>query len=304
VISFNGNEEDIYGLAGPHLVEGLHSRLITATLRPGETVLHLALCPVWHSRSRPFDIQAAAASHALCLTDARLLVARVPLASGAAPTTFAIERRDLLGFDFGQAVLMSWLALHVRRGDRTVAEGFYFPRHGNQHVAALLRSWRSSWPVCCTGKPVLCRDHIAQSAGHFHERLVTTLLTPDEDCLRAEQRPPIWGSRMGWFGSRPVGLAHAGTLLLTDRAFWYVRGQAPAGGKGYVLAHNVSCYSLASLTLTAVKPERRARTDCARLDLTFGAARAPGLEILFPAASMQAARDWAQELASLSASPG
>jgi hypothetical protein len=302
VISFSGCEEDIYGLAGPHLVDGVHGRLIQQALRPEEQVRHFLLCPIWDSRSRPFGIQAPRASHALCLTDSRLVIARIyPEKDRRAPETWSINRHALIGFEFGQALLMSWLVLHTLRQGTIVRETFYFPRHGNELVAALLHSWRASWPAFGpeqTG-PALSADGVVQSAGPFHARLLKPILRADEVCLRACQRPPLWGSKWTWLGRRSVALAHWGTVLLSDRSLFYVRGEPPQGKDGYVFAHNISCFSTAQLSRVDCRRDRIASVDCVRLAVIFAAAAEVEVEILFPEKDAETAGQWAQEMVGL-----
>jgi hypothetical protein len=301
VISFLGTEEDIYGLEVPHRVTGVHGRLIEEALHPHEVILHFLLCPKWESTTRPFGLQASRASHALCLTAERLLVARVSHGEDRPPTSFSIDRSALIGFEFGQALLMSWLALYVRRGEAVVKEALFFPRHGNHHLAALLRTWRQSWPTFgppTADRTVLPRGAVLQEAGAFHERFLTPLLLPEEVCLKTYQRPPIWESQWGWFGPNPVGLAYWGTLLRTDRSLFYVRGQPPQGRKGYVFAHNLSCFSLAQTHHVECGSRRTTRNSYPILELTFACAEGPKLEILFPQEQASAAQRWALELLS------
>jgi hypothetical protein len=302
VISFSGREEDIYSLAGPHLVDGPHSQRIRQALNAGEQVRHFLLCPIWDSRSRPFGIQAPRASHALCLTDSRLLLTRIYPDKRRPPETWSIDRRALVGFDFGQAILMSWLVLYTRQAGTVVKDSFYFPRHGNQGVADLLGDWRASWPVEGreqAASPALSRHAICEGAGHFHNRLLEPLLQADEVCLRAYQRPPLWGSRWTWLGRRQVGLAYWGTLLLSDRSFFYVRGEPTPGKGGYVLSHNVSCFSTAQLVRVDCRHERIHGIDCQRLALAFAGSPETEVVVLVPESDAATARDWARQLAAL-----
>ena len=75
---------------------------------------------------------------------------------------------------------------------------------------------------------------------------------------------------------RPVGLSHWGTLLLTDRAFFYIWSQPPLGKTGYVVDYNLLCFSCLALSQAHCRAERVAGVNCVRLLLTFGRRRRPG----------------------------
>ncbi len=305
MISFTGYEEDIYYLESPEQLSAPYGRLLSEVLHPGEKVLHLMLCPIWNSTTKPFAIDAPRTSHLFCLTDARFLALRDYHLPHKEPETLSIDRAALVGLEFGQALLMSWLALYVRAGQVIAKEGFYFPQHGNKFVAAMLRTWRESWPVCETLrkelKPLSQRD-VFRVAGYFHERLLRPLLLPDETCLRVDQRPPIWGNRNRWLRLWPVGLAHWGTVVLTDRAFFYVCGQPPLGRKGYVFAHNLWCFSLRTPCRAEFIVERRAGTECACLKLNLGNDNGRELNILFPHEQAALVARWAEEMNQIGAS--
>jgi hypothetical protein len=304
VIPFSGFQEDIYAVDVPGQLPGRHARLIEEALRPGEAIQHLLICPTWDTTTRPFGITAPRASHALCLTEARLIVSRDHHRRRPEPTVFSIDRGSFVGLEFGEALLMSWLVLYVRRGGTMTREGFYFPRHGNDFVAALLRTWRDDWPAHDQVKkcrPGLAQGEVLQAAGHFHQRLLRPLLAADEPCWRVTRRPPIWRTQQGWFRSWPVGLAYWGTLLLTDRAFFHVWSEPPLGPTGYTFDHNLLCFSLPTLNHVECRAERVEGVMGSRLLLTFGGEGGRRLDILFPEEQAQVARQWEQELAALAA---
>jgi hypothetical protein len=305
VIPFSGYQEDIYSVSSPERLPGRHARLIEEALVPSEDILHLMICPIWDSSQPPFGIQAPRASHALCLTSTRLLVSRDFHRERVEPTVFSIRREDLIGFEFGEAILMSWLALYTCRGQVIAKEGFYVPRHGSYHIAALLRTWRGDWPCHgrLTARAALAAPDVLQRAGHFHGRLLRPLLRDDDACLRASRRPPVWGARRLWLGFRPAGLAHWGTLLLTERAFFYVWSQPPLGKAAYVFDYNLLCFSASAVSQVERRAERIAGVDCQRLLVTFGGAGGKELEILFPGEQADGAREWEQEMRILAARP-
>jgi hypothetical protein len=286
----------------PRRLPGQHARLIEEALCPGERILRLLICPIWASTTRPFGIQAPRASHAFCLTDARLIVSRDYHRRRVEPTVFSIGRDSLIGLEFGGAILMSWLALYMHRDGGIAKEGFYFPWRGNHLVADLLRTWRADWPLHdgqSEARPVLARPEVFRAAGYSHERLFRPLLLASETGLRMSRRPPIWGSREGWFRSWPVGLAHWGTLLLTDRAFFYVWSQPPLARTGYVFDYNLLCFSSLTASHVRCQAERAAGVRCVRLLLTFGGEGGRALEILFPEEQADLAVHWEQEMAGL-----
>lgn len=299
MIPFSGYEEEVYRVDRPDQLPGKHAPLIAAGLRPGEAVQHLLFCPIWDSTTRPFGVGAPRASHALCLTPDRLLISRDYHRRAVEPTTFSIPRDALVGFEFGQAILMSWLAFYVRSGEALGKEEFYFPRHGNHHVARLLRSCRESWPSHRSTHeeaPGLSWREVLGAAGYFHERLLQPLLLAGEACVHSCQRSPVWGRKRAWLRTRPIGLAHWGTLLLTDRAFFHVWGQPPLGKQGYVFGHNVFAFSRQVPLAATHQGERVAGVACVRLVLTFGGEGSRRLEILFPSEQAAMAARWAQDM--------
>ena len=75
---------------------------------------------------------------------------------------------------------MSWLALYVRRGETLAKESYYFPRHGNDLVTAMLRTWRRQWqrhdrlPV---DLPALAEGEVFKGVGYFHDAPFTSVAT-------------------------------------------------------------------------------------------------------------------------------
>ena len=202
---------------------------------------------------------------------------------------------------------MSWLALYVRRGETLAKESYYFPRHGNDLVTAMLRTWRRQWqrhdrlPV---DLPALAEGEVFKGVGYFHEHLLRPLLLGDETCWRLCRRPPIWGTQRGWFRARPVSLAHWGSLLLTDRAFFYIWSQEPPGKKSYVFDFNLMCFSSRVLSHSLCRHVQVGGVSCVRLDLCFGGEDGRHLEILFPEEQAKLVFGWEQDLVHLYGRPG
>jgi hypothetical protein len=302
-VTFDGDEEGVFHLDGLHQLSGVHGRMLCEALWPGEAVHHLVLCPWWECSTKPFDVEPVRACHALCLTDRRLLITRQYLGQIKEDSIISIDRGSLAGLEFGKALLMSWLAIYARRGRAIIKEGLYFPSRGNGCVTRLLHDMRHSWPVqevSGTGVLSLPPPAIYQTAGYFHECLLQPLLLATEKCLRVAQRPPIWGYEPGWWGRlRPVGLAHWGTLLLTDRAFVYVCGKPGLGPKEYVFDYNLVCFSLTSLCRVECLREHAHGARYSLVRLTFDEEGRDALEVLFPESQADLAAEWTRELASL-----
>lgn len=58
MIPFSGYQENIYQVETPGQLPGRHAQLIGEALHSGETILHLLICPIWESSTRPFGVQA------------------------------------------------------------------------------------------------------------------------------------------------------------------------------------------------------------------------------------------------------
>jgi hypothetical protein len=239
---FDGYLHEVYGFCEPAQLPGRHAELVARLLGPREAIEHLVLCPLWDCPVAPFGVAAPRASHALCLTNERLLVTR-DYHTEQPPASFAVRRSALVGFAVGQAVLMSWLALDFVGDGALLREGFYFPRRGKELVEALLRSWRGDWPAAESVGETWPQGVLAPAAS-LPEGLVTPLLREGERGWVCCRRPQVWGTRNGWLRRWPVCLADRGFVLLTDRGLFYATGQPPYSRRGVSpFGHNLACVS-------------------------------------------------------------
>jgi hypothetical protein len=297
MIPFDGYQPNIYAVDAPHRLPGRHASQFARTMRPREVIVALVLCPIWESRARPFGIAAPRASHAFCLTGERLLISRDYHPHGVAPVTLAIDRDAVVGVEFGQAMIMSWLALSWRDGQAIAQEAFYFPQQGNHLFAALVRELRSRWAVApVLPGCVLLPEAVFASAGYFHARLLRAVVGPQECYLRYNRRPPLWGTRASWFGRWPVGVAPPATLLLTDRAFICVSDETPQRKGARVFGLNVLCVSRGALAQVAIDRVTLAGVACARLAVAIGETGERVVEVLLPIENAALADEWAQAL--------
>jgi hypothetical protein len=295
-------EEGVIPLDGLHELSGDHDRLLRQTLRPGEGIRQLFLCPWWECSTQPFGVEPLRAWHTVCLTDGRLIITRQYLEGEGDSSVIAIDRDSLVGLEFGEALLMSWLAIRVRRGNRVATEGFYFPSRGNACVASLLRDIRQQWPARSALRertPCVSQEAIFESIGYFHRRLVQPLFLPDDRCLRFGQRRPIWGTRVRWWRRRQAGLAYWGTLLLSDRDFLYVCGKPPLGPKAYVFDYNLVSFSLSEVRRVEHQQVRAHDVSYSLVRLGLDESGQSDLEILFPEEQADVAEEWTRELTAL-----
>ena len=87
-----------------------------------------------------------------------------------------------------------------------------------------------------------------------------------------------------------------GTLLLTDRAFFYVHGEPALGKKGYVFAHNLQCYPLTALYRAECRAKPRQGIPCPTLQLVVGGKGGSQLEIPFSSEESALADHWLESL--------
>jgi hypothetical protein len=278
---FNGYAPSIYAVSEPGKLPGRHACTVLRELRHGEQIERLLVAPIWDSTGGPFGIRAPRASHALCLTSRRLLLSR-DLHRGHAPLEiFNIPRPTLVGLEFGEAMLMSWFTLSWERPGGVAKAGLFTTRMGNEHLTAMIRDWRRNWPMPAQGQ-----DRPGSLAGSrlpdlTHRVLVDGLLTPDEVVLDSWRRVPVWGKRRRWFRWTSFGLAHWGSVLVTNRAIFYVCDALPPGETGLVFSHNVHSIRLSAVRSVEVNHVRRFGLDVACLSLTWGASGNCWLEIPF-----------------------
>jgi hypothetical protein len=125
-----------------------------------------------------------------------------------------------------------------------------------------------------------------------------SVLLADENCLRVGRRDPLWTTETGWFRRGRVCVAQRGTLLLTDRAFFYVCGEIPVTG-GYVFGDNLTCLSFKTPLHAESALGQEAGTSGIRLALTWKCPEQLVCDILFPAEQTSIVDQWKHELNAL-----
>lgn len=300
-MAFDGYQEGIYRVASPTELPGGHAQLIGHALWPAERIQQLVFSPIWDAHTKPFGIDAPRASHAFCLTDRRLLVSRDYHQPDVEPTVLTMNREAVIGIELGRALLMGWAACHVQNDAAIAREAFFFPNRDAHLIAILLRTLRETWPACPRRDgPVVSRAAVLDAAGYFHERLLSSLLLSNERFLRAWQRRPLWGKTRGWLQrARRICLAHWGTLLLTDRAIYYVCGEIPFRPKERVFAHNLLVSPLARLTGAERRTDWTHGIRCEHLVMYFAGETDRPLDFMFPEEDIEAGDEWAREMRTL-----
>ncbi|OFW06617.1 MAG: hypothetical protein A3H96_13215 [Acidobacteria bacterium RIFCSPLOWO2_02_FULL_67_36] len=189
---FSGRESWVFRAGNVDQLCGFHADLVAHALRPNEHLQYLLYSPIREADGGPFGIAGGSGSHALAVTDDRLIVSCDPHRPGSSPTVRSIPFSHLFEIELGEALTLGWLVLRFASEDRVASETIFFQSSGMELFRTAVRlvrrtaapggrvdSQAAEWERLLAPSPpylrnqlapVLLEDERAQGVVHSPER--------------------------------------------------------------------------------------------------------------------------------------
>ena len=217
----SGRESWIYRATEPAELRGRHADLIRSALGFDDRLHYLLYAPIFDGVGGPFGIRATPASHAVAVTQDRLVISVDAHHEGVPADVRSIPFVQVLSVELGAALLLGWLRIHYVDDRQVISTIVTFTTTGSHHFEAVVRAYRA-----LTTRQSTHPGGAISSAGTWRStppylRSATEpLLLDDEPIIHAVNWSESWRSRgRGWSRVRSCAstpglflLTHAGLL--------------------------------------------------------------------------------------------
>jgi hypothetical protein len=228
----SGREDWVFSVKHPCELIGVHAKLIDNQLKESEKVEYCIYSPRVSSTSTPFGFKAAESSSGVCVTDKRFIISNNRHVKGIEPTLSSVNFEDILYFDIGSAMLLSWFSLgFINQGELSRAT-IIFSSNGKHHFQKALRIFKKHSLAISTDDFKL--DSYSPAAfihrikDKIHRDYLKTLLSDQEKCILTFScryiREKILNKRSLFKRkNQPAYLTSKATALLTNKALMIAR---------------------------------------------------------------------------------
>jgi len=223
----SGREDWVFSVKHPCELIGVHAKLIDAQLKESEKVEYCIYSPRVSSTSTPFGLKAAESSSGICVTDTRFIISNNKHVKGIEPTLSSISFGDILYFNIGSAMLLSWFSLgFINRGELSRAT-IIFSSNGKHHFQKALRVFKKHSFAINTDDFKLDSSSpaafIHKIKDKIHRDYLKTLLSDQEKCILTFSCRYIWEKILNKRSllkrkNRVAYLTSKTTVLLTNKA--------------------------------------------------------------------------------------
>jgi len=228
----SGKEDWVFGVKHPCELIGVHAKLIDAQLRESEKVECCIYSPRVSSTSTPFGLKAAESSSGVCITDKRFIISNNRHIKEIEPTIVAIDFQDILYFNIGSAMLLSWFSLgFINQGELSRAT-IIFSSNGKHHFQKALRIFKKHCLTINTDDFKLDSSSpaafIYKIKDKIHRDYLKTFLSEQEKCILTFSCRYIWEKILNKRSllkrkNRVAYLTSKATVLLTNKAIMIAR---------------------------------------------------------------------------------
>jgi hypothetical protein len=228
----SGKEDWVFSVKHPCELIGVHAKLIDAQLRESEKVECCIYSPRVSSTSTSFGLKAAESSSGVCVTDKRFIISNNKHVKGIEPTLSSINFEDVLYFNIGSAMLLSWFSLgFVNHGELNRAT-IIFSSNGKHHFQKALRVFKKHSLAINTDDFKLDSSSpaafIHRIKDKIHRDYLKTLLSDQEKCLLTFPCRYLWEKILNKRSllkrkKQDAYLISKATVLLTNKAFMIAR---------------------------------------------------------------------------------
>ena len=228
----SGREDWVFSVKHPCELIGVHAKLIDNQLKESEKVEYCIYSPRVSSTSTPFGFKAAESSSGVCVTDKRFIISNNRHIKGIEPTVSSINFEDILSFNIGSAMLLSWFCLGFISQGELRQLTIIFSSNGKHHFQKALRVFKKYEPTINTDDFKLDSSSPAAFIHRIkdkpHRDYLKTLLCDHERCILTFSCRYIWEkvSHKRYLFKRKkqvVCLTGKATALLTNKALMIAR---------------------------------------------------------------------------------
>jgi hypothetical protein len=228
----SGKEDWVFSVKHPCELIGVHAKLIDNQLKNSEKVEYCIYSPRVSSTSTPFGLKAAESSSGVCLTDKRFIISNNRHIKGIEPTVASINFEDVLYFNIGSVMVLSWFSLGFINQGKLERLTIIFSSNGKHHFQKALRVFKKHSLVIITDyfqvnsfSPAAFIHRIKDKT---HRDYLRVLISEQEKCILAFSCCYVWEKMLNkpsLFGrkSQTDHLMSKATVLLTNKALMIAR---------------------------------------------------------------------------------
>lgn len=212
-----GNEPWPFRVDVPDDLPGLHAEAMAAALGPGERYGTLAYLPIGFGHQAPFGSRGTPASHAVGVTDTRVVLSADRHAAGAPPIVESIALDGIVALEAGPALLLGWLVLWHVNGDGVRTATVLHGSTGSEPVVEIARRIRGLCASAGTDARAFARrpGRVAGTGGNPRLAGRVSALLPDESPVTVAVAGERWKT-----GRRRLGRA-CGTCVASSAVVGY-----------------------------------------------------------------------------------
>ena len=253
----SGREDWVFSVKHPCELIGVHAKIIDKELKESEKIEYCIYAPRISSTLTPFGLRSEESSCGVCVTDNRFIVTKNRHIKGIEPTLVSIDFKDIVYFNIGSALLLSWVSITYVRDGKLKHLPILFGSNGRHHFEKALRSYKK---YCLSiNADEFSLDTFSASAfihkisDNIHRSHLKTLISQNERCIFTFSCQYLWHKAIEkksiFRKSRESYAVSKATALLTSKALLIARNglEASVGNSTDVL--NISVDKVSSLFL-------------------------------------------------------
>jgi hypothetical protein len=192
----SGKEDWVFSVKHPCELIGVHAKLIDNQLREGEKIEYCIYAPRISSTSTPFGFKSEESSCGFCITDSRFIVTKNRHIKDIEPSLVSIDFKDILYFNLGSAMLLSWFSLGFIKQGALDRATIIFSSNGKHHFQKALRVFKKHNLAVNTDDFKLDSSSpaafIHRIKDKIHRDYLKTLLSDHEKCILTFSCRYIW----------------------------------------------------------------------------------------------------------------
>jgi len=182
----SGREDWVSSVKHPCELIGVHAKLIDKELKESEKIEYCIYAPRVSSTSTPFGFKSEESSCGFCATDKRFIVTKNRHIKEVAPYFTSIDFTDILYFNIGSDLLLSWIAITYLQSNKLKQATVLFSSNGRHHFEKAMRSYKKYCYVTDMDRFKLATlsasGFIHKISNSIHRSRLKTLISANERC--------------------------------------------------------------------------------------------------------------------------